>query len=329
MRRLLGETTSAMAQRHSRSIPRGLLVAVSAAVVVLGTALVVHSRFTDSSPGASPSGSASGETSLEALLAASATPEQVDPSQPKGQILGKTSLADALAVATPLMANTASRLDPGSALLSLWAAEHLTWNALEALPETTPALFRKDPDAERGKRFCMTGSIVEIRAEKTLAGRLTEDRAVPLIERPTMGAGGIMGSDTPTVPADSSAPPLLTAPLLPDSMSMGGDWTIAGGGKVYVAIIKEKPEPSPEPAGHEARRAAPPKDPLVVEIIAVRSTGSLVDGSDARACGVLTGVTLAAPGASSALTDVTEHRIVGMFDLPENHANFEVPHHGG
>jgi hypothetical protein len=317
-----------MAQRHSRNIPRGLLVAVAAGVVVLGTGLVLRSRWTDSSSGTSPSGSASGETSLEALLAASATPEQFDPSQPKGQILGKTSLADAIAVATPLMTNTASRLDPGSALLSLWAAEHLTWNALEALPETSPALFRKDPDAERGKRFCITGSIVEIRAEKTLAGRLTEDRALPLIERPAAGSAGMAGSESPPLPADSSGPPLLAAPLLPDSMGVGGDWTIAGGGKVYVATIKEKPEPSAEPAGHETRRA-PPKDPLVVEIIAVKSTGSLVDGSDARACGVLTGVTLAAPGGSSALTDVTMHRIVGMFDLPENHITGEMAHHGG
>jgi hypothetical protein len=317
-----------MAQRHSRSIPRGLLVAVAAGVVVLGTALVFRSRGTDSSSVASPSGSASGETSLEALLAASATPEQFDPSQPKGQILGKTSLADAIAVATPLMTNTAGRLDPGSALLSLWAAEHLTWNALEALPETSPALFRKDPDAERGKRFCITGSIVEIRAEKSLAGRLTEDRAVPLIERPGTGSGGMAGTENPVAPADSSGPPLLGAPLPPDSTGTGGDWTIGRGGKVYVATLKEKPEPSGDQAGHETRRP-PPKDPLVVEIIAVRSTGSLVDGSDARACGILTGVTLPAPGGSSALTDVTEHRIVGMFDLAENHATGEMAHHGG
>lgn len=324
-----------MAQRHSRSIPRAagaVGAAVAAGVALLGTVLVLRARSAEPTASAAPSGSGSVQGSLEALLAGSRSPDlspepSSEPGRPLAQILNKTSLPDAFALARPFMTNTAGRLDSGSALLSLWAAERLTWNALEALPETSPALFRKDPDAERGKRFCITGSIVEIRAEKTLAGRLAEDRALPLIKGPGAASGGT--GMTPPASADSSGGSALLGAPLTDSMGVSSDWAVTGSGKVYVAIIKEKiGSPSEPGAAREVRRAAP-RDPLVVQIIAVKSSGTLVDGSVARACGVLTGVTLPAGGVAVGLADVTEHRIVGMFDLPENHGSGETAHQGG
>jgi len=98
---------------------------------------------------------------------------------------------------------------------------------------------------------------------------------------------------------------------------------------VYVAVVQTKPEPGPE--GDRIARASAAKDLPVAEVIAVKSTGSLVDGSDARACGILTGVTVPATDTGAGgLGDATEHRIVGMFDLPENRAgSAEVARHGG
>jgi hypothetical protein len=322
-----------MAQRHSRGIPRVAFVALAAGVALLGSVLVLRARSADPVPAAQPAPGA-GQGSLEALLAGSSAPElspepPSDPSRPAAQILTKTLFPDAFAIARPFMMNTAGRLDNGTAMLSLWAAERLTWSVLEALPETSPALFRKDPDAERGKRFCIAGSIIEIRAEKTLAGRIAEDRASPLIKGPSTAAPALNPPPSGPALADSSGGSGLLAAPLGESPAPGSDWAVPGGGKVYVAIIKEKLEPANEPGGSRELRRATPRDPLVVEIIAVKSTGKLVDGSDARACGILTGVTLPAGGAAAGLVDVTEHRIVGMFDLPENRGGGETAHQGG
>ncbi|HEX3596151.1 MAG TPA: hypothetical protein VHU80_13665, partial [Polyangiaceae bacterium] len=86
-----------------------------------------------------------------------------------------------------------------------------------------------------------------------------------------------------------------------------------------IATLQSRAETNPD--GNSARMKAGPHDSTFVEIIAVRSTGSLVDGSDARVCGVLTGVTVPpSGGSSSAVIDFSPvHRIVGMFDLPQNH----------
>jgi hypothetical protein len=69
------------------------------------------------------------------------------------------------------MDDTANDVSAGAVLLGLWASRHLTWDELQAVPETRQALVMKDPDAERGKRICARGPIIEIRAEKTDVGK--------------------------------------------------------------------------------------------------------------------------------------------------------------
>jgi hypothetical protein len=221
------------------------------------------------------------------------------------------------------MENTITRVDVGGALLSIWASKKLTWEALNDLPETSPLMFRKDPDAERGKRLCMSGRIENIRAEKTLAGRLLEDRTLPLIERspgPPAKAPGAMAT-SPAAPGPASAegaaaPPSriqLEGPSIPDE-----DWTIPDDGKVFFVTLEEKPEeakPGESVLSHAANLAK--RELVSIEVIAVGSTRGLVDGSDGRACGVLTGVTLPYL-ATGGPGDIPQHRIVGMFDLPEN-----------
>jgi hypothetical protein len=257
---------------------------------------------------------------LEALLEAPAGSAGVGESDPsKVHILSKTSITEAITAARPLMSNAVGRLDLGSALLAVWASKNLSWRELEALPETSPALFKKDPDAERGKRLCVAGTVLEIRAEKTLANRLIEDRALPLIERAPPSQGS--PPPDPAFPRPEGAPsggaPLSAIDLSP---SQSADVVLPEGAKVYFATIQSKLEGASEAPRGRAQ------DSLFVEIIAVKSTGSLVDGSDAKVCGILTGVTVPPAGASTSVAvDTTPvHRLVGMFDLPQNRATTGV-----
>jgi len=49
----------------------------------------------------------------------------------------------------------------------MWSASRLTWVELMGVAETKRGLVMKDPDAERGKRLCVSGSIVEIRVDRS------------------------------------------------------------------------------------------------------------------------------------------------------------------
>src|SRR5690349_12864485 len=160
-----GETMPAMTSRRRRDVPWNVLGVGAAVLIALAVYLVMRSRAQE--PTADPSTAAPGASnaeSLEALLATpSGSPARSEGAPTESQILSKNSLADAIAFARPMMTNTVGRLDVGSATLAVWAAKNLTWQGLEDLPETSPALFKKDPDAERGKRLCFAGNVVEIR----------------------------------------------------------------------------------------------------------------------------------------------------------------------
>jgi hypothetical protein len=312
--------------------PSKLLLSTFVTVVVLAASivivvLVVRSRTNDNQGGLNAAlGSAA---SLDDLLAAPAPSIAARDLGSRGVILDRAGLKDAIAVARPRMENTVTRVDVGAALLAIWASKKLTWNALTDLPETSPLMFRKDPDAERGKRLCMSGRIDSIRAEKTLAGRLLEDRTLPLIERSPgppaktpVPMAASPAAQAPTAPGPAStesvAPPPSRVQLeglsIPDE-----DWTIPDDGKVFFVTLEEKPEeakPGESVLSHAASLAKK-GELLSIEVIAVGSTRGLVDGSDARACGVLTGVTLPYLSTGGA-SDIPQHRIVGMFDLPEN-----------
>lgn len=248
------------------------------------------------------------------LPAAAASVPNNTPGEARRLILSKTALQDAIDVARPQMTNSVGRIDSGSALLALWAAGNLTWDALEAVPATSAAMFHKDPESERGKRLCLNGTIAEIRAEKSLATRLLDDRALPLITtRPYGSAASAPAGDAPgSRPQDQG----VTSLLSPDGQGTQSEWTIPNDGKVFVATLREKQPAPDEHTGRTFRK--PNRDELVVEIIAAKSTGQLVNRSEARACGILTGVTLPSTSSTTLPPDVTVHRIVGLFDLPQN-----------
>ncbi|HEX3598280.1 MAG TPA: hypothetical protein VHU80_24400, partial [Polyangiaceae bacterium] len=192
-------------------------------VILVGGLLVLRSRGQATMADPSIAAGSSSAAELEALLAAPAGSTgfegEADPA--KSKILSKTSLEEAIAVARPMMSNTVGRLDVGSAQLAMWASKSLSWQALEALPETSPALFKKDPDAERGRRFCMSGTVLEIRAEKSLTNRLVEDKSLPLIEQPSAQNQG--STDTTYAHSDSpSASAEGAASAMPDPLLIQG-----------------------------------------------------------------------------------------------------------
>jgi hypothetical protein len=234
-----------------------------------------------------------------------------------------TTLAAEIAAIRPLISDTSGPLDRGTASLALWASTNLNWSDLKGLATTTPALFRKDPDQERGRSLCIEGTIQEIRAEKNLSRRLVTDRAAPLVE-PTMGSGtGTISEGTGTGTGTSTGMGSNALNGAPSGGSLdpnhpdGGDaarllladsddaeWAVPGG-KVFFATLIEPDHSKTEEARLKAK-------PFIVEAIAVKSTGALVDGDNARFCGILTGIVMT--GNDLRL----EHRAVGMFDLPEN-----------
>lgn len=147
------------------------------------------------------------------------------------------TLADALPIVRPYMNDTPNESSLGTEMLALWGTGGLTWSdAYSSKDETSPELAKKDIDAERGKRVCRVGTIVEIAKKGT---------------GPTTHFAGLLRS----------------------------------------------------PRGD------------LFHFLAVRSTGSLVQGSRGRICGVITGLydyENSGGGVSHALD------IVGLFDLPEN-----------
>ncbi len=284
------------------------------AVLAIGFLGYLRSAY---GPGAAPDGSASASPSALAAPLGSALLGDGGTVLPS-QMASEPTLAKAIAITKPEMDDTLDKLDEGSALLALWASKYMSWDDLMALPETTPALFRKDPGAERGHRLCETGKITEIRAETTLARRLLSDHAAPLPDitaapagtaAPTIiGGTDLLGADAGTG-TTSDAGPLLNVtgpvPAIPPDQ-----WVVPDKGKVFFAVLTI--------AGHDPKGDPSDAGPLfTVSAIAVRNTDKLVEGSTATICGVLTGVNEMTLADGS---NVVSHRIVGLFDLPDNRA---------
>ena len=92
------------------------------------------------------------------------------------------TLVGAIDATKKTMSDEVDDLSGGAVALAVWAAEKMRWSELSGIPESGYGLIMKDPDAERGKRLCGTGEIIEIEAEKTDFGK---------VFRGGMFAGGI------------------------------------------------------------------------------------------------------------------------------------------
>ena len=85
-------------------------------------------------------------------------------------VLAQSNLPAALSYVRPAFRDGTA--DGGHTLLTLWALNRMRWTDV-AVPqsETTYPMFKKDPDAERGKRLCEDIRVLDIRAEVFAPGR--------------------------------------------------------------------------------------------------------------------------------------------------------------
>jgi hypothetical protein len=82
-----------------------------------------------------------------------------------------SSMQEALNISRPLMSDTIDAVSFGESLFTIWAMKHLKWSDVHvAKEETSIKLVRKDPESERGKRMCHSGTILQI--TKADAGHL-------------------------------------------------------------------------------------------------------------------------------------------------------------
>jgi hypothetical protein len=75
-------------------------------------------------------------------------------------------LPDAMELILPGVQDTQDKPDTASSILALWMSNNPSWSAIEQLPETTHARILKDSQAERGKRLCVSGQVVQIAREQ-------------------------------------------------------------------------------------------------------------------------------------------------------------------
>lgn len=89
------------------------------------------------------------------------------------RLVASPTLADGIGVMTPAFADKKDGLDPATAAFAFWLANRYKesigtlWTEIQALPETKRALVMKDPEPERGKRLCTSGSVVQITADRS------------------------------------------------------------------------------------------------------------------------------------------------------------------
>lgn len=79
------------------------------------------------------------------------------------QLREKDTLAEAIEFVRPYMSDEYNRTSVGADLLALWATGHMAWSDVAVKQnETSFALVQKDADAQRGKRLCVSGGMVQI-----------------------------------------------------------------------------------------------------------------------------------------------------------------------
>ena len=82
------------------------------------------------------------------------------------------NLNEAIAATLPEMTDIqGASLDAGSAKLAVLGYNLFTWQDIQAVASTKHGLVMKDSDAERGKRLCAAGSVIEIEKDRSVPGK--------------------------------------------------------------------------------------------------------------------------------------------------------------
>lgn len=107
-------------------------------------------------------------------------PAPVEGAAKNDDVLSAPTLASAIERARPRLPDGGRAPSEGGKLLADWAATNLSWEDVDlARAETSLALAVRAPEAERGKRLCEQGEIVEIRSAvdgKLSLGVLAKDQ---------------------------------------------------------------------------------------------------------------------------------------------------------
>jgi hypothetical protein len=130
-----------------------------AGLAALGVAAVVYlvTRGSSSAPGPETSGAAATDAGAEAGTDAGAASDADPP-----------TLARAIARARPLMTDRLDGSSGGTLVLLGWSTRHLGWSDVAVdQDETSWERVIKSSDGERGKRVCVTGTILAVNPVRT------------------------------------------------------------------------------------------------------------------------------------------------------------------
>lgn len=107
-----------------------------------------------------------------------------------------TLLPEALGIIQAQFEDTQDKPDPATSLFALWMGDNPSWSAIQRLPETTHARVLKDSESERGKRLCISGTVLQISKEqgtKLFSGTLMSDDMKPIFYIATASTGDLVG----------------------------------------------------------------------------------------------------------------------------------------
>jgi hypothetical protein len=117
-------------------------------------------------------------------------------------ILEARTASVAFGVARSSMNDEPNKISDGAFLFAIWGAQKGHW--IDFAPkqdETSVGKVMKDTDAERGKRYCASGSVVEIKTEKGDGWKLDEgllmDDSVRLFHFVSVGSSGSLVAQSP------------------------------------------------------------------------------------------------------------------------------------
>lgn len=91
-----------------------------------------------------------------------------------------TTLNEAIDGYRSEMSDEHNALSEGARLLALWGLDKMSWKDLKTLTPTRSAKVMKNPDSERGKLICFSGTVVEISSQRIHDVELTTGGAADM-----------------------------------------------------------------------------------------------------------------------------------------------------
>nr|PZN75905.1 MAG: hypothetical protein DIU57_17880 [Pseudomonadota bacterium] len=157
------ELTSVVQAAEAQYGWQHVVLAVAAAFFVIMALVLISDYLKPAANKVTPTPSAE----RKVTAAAPPKPESRQPTF-KDQLLAARNLREVLPLLTPLFGDTFERVDPAAAVFAVWGSDgRLTWSDIQAAPATKHSLVMKDPEANRGKRLCVSGEIVQIEADRS------------------------------------------------------------------------------------------------------------------------------------------------------------------